>query len=90
MESWLREPEDYAWGRKVTDAILAIEAEAAPPAADRLHKYLHGEGVLAVHGGDEDWHRRVCEGWVEAEAARLAALPKTSASDDADATAGED
>ena len=29
MESWLREPEDYEWGRKVTGAILAIEAEAA-------------------------------------------------------------
>jgi alkylhydroperoxidase family enzyme len=28
MEAWLREPENYEWGRKVTNAILAIEAEA--------------------------------------------------------------
>jgi hypothetical protein len=28
LEAWLREPENYEWGRKVTNAILAIEAEA--------------------------------------------------------------
>ncbi len=28
MEAWLRESEDYEWGRKVTEAIVAIEAEA--------------------------------------------------------------
>jgi hypothetical protein len=28
MEAWLREPENYEWGRKVTNAILAIETEA--------------------------------------------------------------
>jgi hypothetical protein len=35
MEAWLREPENYEWGRKVTNAILAIEAEARAAAQER-------------------------------------------------------
>jgi hypothetical protein len=35
MEAWLREPENYEWGRKVTNAILAIEAEARAASQER-------------------------------------------------------
>jgi hypothetical protein len=35
MEAWLREPENYEWGRKVTNAILAIEAEAVAASQER-------------------------------------------------------
>jgi hypothetical protein len=40
MEAWLREPENYEWGRKVTNAILAIEAEAATPDVERFRAAL--------------------------------------------------
>jgi hypothetical protein len=35
LEAWLREPENYEWGRKVTNAILAIEAEAVAASQER-------------------------------------------------------
>jgi hypothetical protein len=37
MEAWLREPENYEWGRKVTNAILAIEAEARAASQERYN-----------------------------------------------------
>jgi hypothetical protein len=46
MESRLREPEDYDWGRGITDAILVIEAEASAPSPEMLALV---EGVLERH-----------------------------------------
>jgi hypothetical protein len=45
--------------------VLAIEAEAAGRHdPDRLHKYLHDEGVFSSldDAANERWHQRVCEG----------------------------
>jgi hypothetical protein len=39
---------------------LAIEAEAQRLTVERLHQYLHDEGVWP--DDDEAWHLRVCEG----------------------------
>jgi hypothetical protein len=55
MESWLREPEDYEWGRKVTNAILAIENEAAAPAPLSASPIVHlcppeGSGIMPCCG----------------------------------------
>jgi hypothetical protein len=46
MESWLREPEDYGWGRKVTAAIVAIETEIEAETAIRYEGVA--DAALAV------------------------------------------
>jgi hypothetical protein len=73
MEEWLREREDYEWGRKVTTAILAIEAEAAPALdVDRLTAALAASGISSM--SFENVRAHLTE--IAADYARLSTAPE--------------
>jgi hypothetical protein len=54
MEAWLREPENYEWGRKVTNAILAIEAEARAASEPPMSPQPQ-ERPQPIHFKHDDW-----------------------------------